>query len=211
MMKQAESTLHRQKNPISATHRLPMRHGTQRKQSKQIKQVQKESKQQGLTLLELMIAMTLFIIVTGFAIPAFSSAIVSSQLTSNTNALVGLIHQARAHGAYHANVLLCAKDHACQQFPSSTDQLILIEDKNRNQRFDANETILTQLSLPKGMTIQWRSFRRKPWLAINRLGVAYFQNGHFLLCYKGMARKVVLNYQAKTRIEREVIDTSRCP
>ena len=134
-----------------------------------------------------------------------------ADVVAQANRVLGTIHEARAEGAYRSAMLICSASSQCDNFRGPSTGLILVADHNNNLRLDNGDTLLEELLMPEGMTIEWRSFRMKPWLRINRFGVAYYQNGHFLLCYRGQARKVVLNYQAKARVQREPADPARCP
>lgn len=54
--------------------------------------------QRGLTLIELIVTMALMALILGMAIPATRSIMVSSELTATTNAMVGVLNEARVQG-----------------------------------------------------------------------------------------------------------------
>ncbi len=56
----------------------------------------KYHKQKGVTLLELIIAISIVAILASIAVPAFNNTISSSRVTSNTNLIVGAMNYARA-------------------------------------------------------------------------------------------------------------------
>lgn len=165
----------------------------------------------GLTLIELLMTLAIASLVIASAMPSMERFLAQQNLVSQANRVLGMIHEARAEGAYRSAMLICSASSQCDNFRGPSTGLILVADHNNNLRLDNGDTLLEELLMPEGMTIEWRSFRMKPWLRINRFGVAYYQNGHFLLCYRGQARKVVLNYQAKARVQREPADPARCP
>ena len=154
----------------------------------------------GVTLIELLVWMTVLTVVTSTSVPMMQRLLASERLTANANQVLAMIHMARAEGAYRSPMLICSGQGGCDSFRQPDDRLVLIADLNNNRALDSGDETLSELALPDGMTVQWRSFRNHPWLRINRFGVAYYQNGHFLLCYRGQARKVILNFQAKARV-----------
>lgn len=163
------------------------------------------------TLLELIATLACLGLLVAATLPSFENFIARQYLISQGNQILGLIHLARAEGAYRYPILVCSAASRCEDFRTPSDGLILVADINDNRALDPEDDILHEMRLPEGMTVQWRSFRNKPWLRINRRGVAYYQNGHFLLCYRGEAGKVVLNYQARARQAPGPSDPGRCP
>lgn len=164
----------------------------------------------GYTLIELLTALTLLITLIATALPSFRRLLTSQQLGANANQVLAMIFTARAEGAYRSDMLICSGQGRCKDFSLPDNQLILVADRNSNQQLDDGDDVIHRLTLPPGMTIQWRSFRGLPALRINRHGVAYYQNGHFLLCQGGQARKVILNFQAKARVSSPA-PTTHCP
>jgi type IV fimbrial biogenesis protein FimT len=54
--------------------------------------------QRGLTLIELIVTMALMALILGMAIPVSRSIMASSELTATTNAMVGVLNEARVQG-----------------------------------------------------------------------------------------------------------------
>ena len=142
--------------------------------------------------------------------PAFKELVTTHRLAAGANQVLGMVFTARAEGAYRSNMLICSDLGQCDAFEEPDRRLILIADHNGNNTLDNDDDLISSLTFPAGMTVQWRSFRRLPSLQINRHGVAYYQNGHFLLCYRGQARKVILNFQAKARVSKST-NSRHCP
>lgn len=164
-----------------------------------------------MTLSELLVSASLVGLIVGWSLPALSDFVIRQALTSQANTIIGLVHQARAEGAYFSDMLICSREQRCSAFNQPASGLILVADRSGNRQLDVGDTIVQELQLPEGMSVQWRSFRNRAWLHINRYGVAYYQNGHFLLCYRGLAHKVILNRQAKSRRTRDVFTSRHCP
>lgn len=164
----------------------------------------------GFTLVELLTAMAIMVSLAVASVPMMRDLVTSHRLAANANQVLVMIFAARAKGAYRSNMLICSALGNCSAFDEPDNHLILVADHNSNDVLDSGDEIISHLNLPQEMTIQWRSFRGLPSLRINRYGVAYYQNGHFLLCYRGEARKVILNFQAKARVSNQV-SPENCP
>lgn len=164
----------------------------------------------GFTLIELLTATAILATLIAAGAPMMRDLMTSQKLAANANQLLAMIYTARAEGAYRSDMMICSAQGNCSAFDEPDNHLILVADRNSNDIRDSSDEIINHLNLPPEMTVQWRSFRGLPSLRINRYGVAYYQNGHFLLCYRGKARKVILNFQAKARVSSNA-STKNCP
>lgn len=165
----------------------------------------------GMTLVELLVCLGIVTLGLALSLGPWQTFVTRYALTAQANTLTGLVHAARGRAAGALPILLCSRMGKCNDFLTPDDAIILVRDLNRNFAFDQGEPMETALTLPQGMTVQWRSFRAKPWLHFNSRGVAYYQNGHFLLCYRGKAKKVIVTRQARPRVKPGDADISRCP
>jgi prepilin-type N-terminal cleavage/methylation domain-containing protein len=147
----------------------------------------------GFTLIELMCALAVMLVLLESSLSFSRQLLPHLRLVSDTNQVVGLLAQARSHALGQGPVLVCAAGSDCTRFPSS-DGLLLVIDANHNDQFDAGETVLAHLQLHRDTHLSWHSFRNLPHLAYRRNGLAYFQNGHLLLCTDQEASKVVVNW-----------------
>jgi type IV fimbrial biogenesis protein FimT len=162
----------------------------------------------GFTLIELLAAILISTILVTGATSMWSETLKRQKLVSSTNQLLGFLYFARGTAMTHGGVLLCSELGNCERFLSGN--LILTLDKNDNRRLDDNEAAIAKMEIEEGVTIYWKSFRRKPWLHYNQLGQTYYQSGHFLVCSGGYGRKVVLNNIGRLKISRNVPKTA-CP
>lgn len=165
----------------------------------------------GLTLIELLIAVAMLSIMASLAAPAWQKFAARQALVAQSNALVGLIYQARSDATEKGAVLICAGQGDCAEFGDHDNSLRVFLDSNDNRRFDQPDQLLAYWQGHAEMTIQWRSFRNRPWLRLTRNGTAWYQNGHFLLCYRGQASRVTVTRIGRPRVERDKADSSRCP
>lgn len=159
------------------------------------------NRQNGLTLTELLIALTLLSILIGSALPGWNGLITRSRLAGGSNEIIGLIMQARAEGVGKAPVLICASGSDCGQF-GTAHGLIAILDRNDNRRFDTGEEEIGSVLFDDDIQLRWRSFRNQPHLRLDTRGTVYHQNGHFMLCRGSHGQKVIVSWMGKLRSER---------
>tara|TARA_R110002073_G_scaffold336542_1_gene534902 strand:+ start:9465 stop:9896 length:432 start_codon:yes stop_codon:yes gene_type:complete len=131
------------------------------------------------------------------------------KLISRANNLIGLIYLAREQAAGNAPTLLCAIDSDCNEFTVAAG-LELIRDSNGNFSKDGNEEVLREFRLPEGMTIEWRSFRKKPWLRFDSDARAWYQNGHYLLCMNNYGLKVIVTRIGRPRVAKGGVSATLC-
>lgn len=164
----------------------------------------------GLTLLELLVAIFVVAILVSSAAPSFSKAIARQSLVGRANNLIGFIYMAREKASEGHPVMLCDLDLDCTRF-TDTRHLALVEDRNNNERLDSADEVFAELVLPETMRVSWRSFRNKPWLRFTQQARSYYQNGHFLLCHKGMGIKVIITRVGRPRVEKGGVKDALCP
>ena len=101
-------------------------------------------KPHGFTLLELMITVAIIAILLAIGIPSFQSAIASSQLTNQTNRIVGALQQARIEAIKrNAHVVTCTSTNgtACNG-TSWASGWLTFQDADKDGALDTGETIL---------------------------------------------------------------------
>lgn len=157
----------------------------------------------GFTLVEMLAVLAISAILLAGASAWWQDMIPRQHLIARANALVGLVYLARERASEGYPVLVCATDgvSACTAFRDA-QRLAIIEDRNANDRFDENDVLVREMSLPPGMTSSWRSFRNKPWLKFNYRARSYYQNGHFLLCYRDQGIKVIVTRIGRPRVQK---------
>ena len=153
---------------------------------------------QGFTLAELMITLAVAAIALGGASHAFNDMLPRYRVSSAAAMMHGLIRKARADAISHGNQMICDGLHGCGHF-GSTRLIWVGYDKNGDNQLSDTE-IREHYQLPSGTQLVWRRFKGNALKFHNR-GNAHFQNGSFYICNKIAARRIVMNWIGRPRVE----------
>lgn len=92
----------------------------------------------GFSLLELLIAITLGAILLGIGVPGLSSLISSTALDSEANTIGNVLHSARNHAIdLNRRVIVCFTDSTNNCKNSGFDHVIIFNDNNNNGSYDS--------------------------------------------------------------------------
>lgn len=141
----------------------------------------------GFTLFELIFTLTLLIIILSLGVPALSQWIQRSHITDLQQTLFHSIHYTRTQATQLKTfVTLCPGVNHCEESWGST--LLIFTDTNGNGQRDSDEMTLKEISLGTlGRHLDWRSFRRQPYLQFNSQGITTALNGTFHFCPEASA------------------------
>lgn len=165
----------------------------------------------GFTLLELIFTLSLLIIVLTLGLPALSQWVQRSKATDLQYTLLHSIHYARTQATQlQSTVTLCPGTSACEE--TWGPNLLIFNDLNSNGAQDNDETLLKQIDIGfLGQYLNWRSFRRKPYLQFNAQGLTTSLNGTFHFCPDDPTNElefsIILARTGRVRIS----DTPNCP
>lgn len=110
--------------------------------------------QQGLTLVELLVVVTIFVAMTSIALPNLQGFLMKSRLTTTGTALQAHFNLARGVSLEKGRIVICKSDNAeaiapvCSATPSNSSNRgwaagwIMYQDVNRNGIFDAGEALI---------------------------------------------------------------------
>lgn len=158
----------------------------------------------GFTLLELIFTLTILVITLSIGVPALSQWVQRSKTTDLQYKLLHSIHYARTKATQlQSTVTLCPGVSICEV--NWGEELLIFHDSNDNGSYESNETLLKKIHLgPLGENLNWRSFRRKPYLQFNSQGLTKALNGSFHFCPNMPVDKfkfaIVLARTGRTRI-----------
>ena len=99
--------------------------------------------QSGFTLTEVLIALVIFTLAAGFAVPAFGNLIARQRLTASANEALSVLNYARTEAVrQRARVVVCpSRNGSACDGGSNWNQAILFTDTNRNGTRDGDEPV----------------------------------------------------------------------
>lgn len=163
-------------------------------------------KSKGFTLVECLTTLLVVAILAAAGHYLNAELIPTQRVIAASNGILGLMHRARAEAFTRGPLLLCDGHSHCERF-RTTDRLLLASDRDDDGQISERD-ILERLRLPAGTTLEWRRFRGEA-LRYGRRGSLYYQNGHFLICNRRQARRIVMTVMGTARIEPD--PGARCP
>lgn len=161
----------------------------------------------GVTLPEMLVALAIVGVMTGFALPAFQGFVQQNKSAAALNQLIGAVQFARTAAITMRNtVTLCPAEDARTCGPRDTwhNGAIIFVDSDRNGGRQNDETVLRTLpALARGSRVYWRSFRNRSYLSFTSTGLTAWQNGSFRYCPPSgdptLIREVILNPAGRLR------------
>lgn len=163
---------------------------------------------QGMSLVELMVVLTILSIVLTLATPSLANIVQSNNETAAINQMLGTIDHARSTAVFSRRLmLLCSGDCSSRVWKG---RLEIFHDANRNGRRDAGEHLDHTAELPDELHWHWNSFRHLSYLAYEQDGTTRASNGTMTLCRGGKPlRQVVISLGGRVK-QRAPIASARC-
>ena len=140
----------------------------------------------GITLFELVIAITILAIICTLALPYFHQHMASQERSKTLNILRNSIQTAKnIANLQHQNITICPSQDLvqCQNHQWNTGFIVFI-DNNKNRRVDPTETIIrTEQQQLKYGNLDWRGTLNLPSLSFKaENGLPLGSNGTFYYC-----------------------------
>jgi type IV fimbrial biogenesis protein FimT len=158
-----------------------------------------EHAMKGFSLVELLVVLVISAILASQAFPFAHHLITQSRIKGATSEVLRAIQMARTEAIGKGTIYLCDDSVECK-FDHRTRQLLVLLDRADTRDFSRME-LLASVDMPNNTYLSWRRFRGDA-LAFRANGLAYFQNGHFLVCHQNRGRKVVVNWVGRPRVEQ---------
>lgn len=159
----------------------------------------------GVTLIELLISLTIFITILGYGFPGLTHLLKSNRAATTMNWLIGSIQYTR-HTAITLNTLttICPSTNGSACGGKWHEGTIVFTDFNADAKVNGRDKILRRFNYPeKGSTLRWRAFRNRQYLQMTNWGFTKFQNGNFVYCSADRdakySRQIVINMQGRIR------------
>lgn len=168
---------------------------------------------QGVTLIELLVALSVLSILLSVGVPSFSQFSINAELTNNANAIFSHLALARSEAIKRdGRVVLCksADGLTCAGSGSWSQGWLVFSDTNNDVTVDSDEQIITTMpALPAGYDFSGNS-NLDSYISFDAQGAAKLtsgaiQAGTLTLCpptpaVEGNGRQVVLSGSGRSRI-----------
>jgi type IV fimbrial biogenesis protein FimT len=161
--------------------------------------------QAGFTLIELVIALAVITILTGYAVPNYQAFKHNKMMTTEINRLVSSLHFARNQSIiYGSHVILCPSEslQSCDAVNHWHKGWLVFKDDNRNRQLDTNESILTTEQAMQGTLKATASVYRQK-IRYDRLGASPGTNLSIRFCdFRGAehAKAIIVNNVGRPRV-----------
>ena len=173
-------------------------------------------RQEGFTLIEMMIAIALTGLLLSMAVPALDQFTTNARQTGAINDFVASMHMARSTAVTtNARVTVCASSNGVAGEAVPWDEgWIVFSDQNSNQTIDGNDTIVTSSSGIDGLAIQSGEFglalQYRPNGRVTNAG-ANGTSGQFTVCDDrgpDHAKVLIVDLSGRPRLSYTLADGS---
>jgi type IV fimbrial biogenesis protein FimT len=138
----------------------------------------------GITLVEVLIAMSIIMLLLGSAAPSLRSINEKKQGEKALNALAGVTQSSRAEAIRNGQIVtICRSRDGVSCSGSWSDGVIAFIDRNADRQINESDRLLHHvqfIQLPG--TLTWRAFQNRQYLQIDQRGNLRYQNGNFTYC-----------------------------
>jgi type IV fimbrial biogenesis protein FimT len=166
------------------------------------------NKQQAFTLIELVITLAIIAILAGISLPSFKSLVGSSKITSEINALNGILQLSRTTAITKSEkVTICPSNDGVQCTKNWSQGYMAFIDFDGNRQLDSTDQLLQLHRIEdKKIRVRWRAFRKNNSLQWLNTGITNHQNGSFEYCYQNepnLARGLFITKSGRVRLSKD--------
>lgn len=163
------------------------------------------ARDQGFSLVNLLITLVLLSILLSLALPAFDQLIRDNRNTALRHLLIQHVQQTRTYAvAQRATYQLCGSSNGTDCDGSWMEHWLTFKSDSA-----ASPKLLQQVQPPTSHNLCWSSLSK--YLRFQADGTSPASNGHFALCYQQQpVWKLTINNQGRMRQETQSIASSCC-
>lgn len=159
-------------------------------------------RQQGFTLLELLITLSIVSILFAISAPQFGETIAKNRVSATTDSVIRTVQLARSESIKRGNrVVACLSDHTLTCNPASSDRILVFSDENRSGQPSITDDIIKTIEFdPDTATVSYN----RPYLGFAATGYAAGTNGTFKVCdISGRGDFVIVSSLGRARKGRD--------
>lgn len=163
---------------------------------------------QGFTLVELLITLSVLAIMVTIGIPTFTSSLESVRQRTLVNQLLADLNFARSRAiTTRQPVSLCAGISGCDNQPMWSGHVLIFDDLDANGAIDEVDATLRTTAVTASHSWKWRNFRQQRHMTFKPDGTTHSLNGTFILCRQDTPlKKIVINVTGRARLDAPKAD-----
>ncbi len=154
-----------------------------------------KKKNHGITLIELLIYLSVFSILSSFLLPYLKTTFVRVQLLTQQYALYHHLKNARYALMHHKKIFVCPSStpyHCEKEWPTLGYRIFSLSENGESIEIQNKQ-------LPFGMQAQFSGFGTDHWLIFSD-GQALTTNGTFSLCIQNTCKYIVINKAGRAKL-----------
>ncbi|SMF43042.1 type IV fimbrial biogenesis protein FimT [Alteromonadaceae bacterium Bs31] len=138
----------------------------------------------GISLLDLLIATSIFLILTSIAVPSFSHLAKKNRKDNTVYAMLRILNFARQHAVdYSTDVLVCPTSNEQDCSGNWSETIMVFLDINNNKKLDEDERLLQkQTIITERQALNWKGAGSPKYISYNPAGFTGNQNGRIYYC-----------------------------
>ncbi len=161
--------------------------------------------QRGMSLLEVLIALTVVAIVMTAAMPLWSNLVQQNQQDASISSLLNLLQFAKQQAIFQGNIItICPLSEKRLCINDWSQKIAVFHDDNNNHELDKSDKLLQSLKVIKaGAKLQWRGFPSKRYLQFYPGQRLSSHNGRFIYqqTHSATTRSIILSRTGRLRVE----------
>jgi len=160
-------------------------------------------KQQGYTLIELLIVCAIVAFISYAIKPSFAFMIEQNRVNTDISRLLLMIQATRQNSINHSTTsVLCPSENGSRCIRNWKLPLMLFNDSNKNKKRDANEAIISQFEAFSDPNILLRY--PKTQIRFNEHGMANYYNGTLSYCLNQTVKGIIISRIGRIRFAQDI-------